>query len=111
MKRSLTQVGEVVRAARERAPLTIKEAATLARISDTTWSNVEKGLSVSRRTQWGVCRALGWADESFDRLLDGLGPIDQPSAAELTRDELAAAVRDLTEVVKDLRAELRGGRR
>jgi hypothetical protein len=74
MTRTLAQVGELVRQRREQRDLTVKEATSLARISDTTWGKVEAGQPVSARSYRAICRALGWSEDSVDLLLQGKQP-------------------------------------
>lgn len=114
MTRTLKEVGQAVRERRDAIPLTVREAAAIAGVSDTTWGNVESGKPSNRRTRLGVCRALGWSDDSFDRLLAGEDPAEAAEAADQSpavSDDLRTAVRELTEAVRELRADLRAGRR
>lgn len=63
-----------------------------------------------------VSIALGWSGDTIEQLLAGAPPPDQPINLPMieeanTESELLAAVRDLTEVVRELREDMRRGRR
>lgn len=102
------RAGESVRRRREQLGLAQGERPP----SQATWRKVEHGIDppYRRATVTALCRSLGWTEDSYDRLLAGDDPIvvDAPTGVEPT---LLAAVIDLTEAVRELRADLRAGRR
>lgn len=88
--------------------LTQHQAASLAGVSDTTWGQVENGRHVGQRTLALVSRAM-WNDaHAWQTILEGGDPPDNAATPPLDTS-LLAAVRELTEVVRELRADL--GRR
>lgn len=110
------QLGRLAAAVRERrlelGGMTQSEAASMAGVSDTTWNQVEAGKAVSARSMAKVERALGWQVGSHALVMRGDAPI--PAGAPVDADassELLGALRELTEAVRDLRRDLRTGRR
>lgn len=100
--------GRTVKARREALGLAQGEAGPSA----ATWRKVENGRDApyAARTVTAICQALGWTLDSYDRVLEG----GEPTLAAVSDDhegDLQAAVRELTEVVRQLRADLREGRR
>lgn len=88
------------------------EAAAAAGVSDTTWNNVENGRSASERSLARIGQHL-WGDASVPAsILDGgePPPVDHTNGAT-TPPELLTAVLDLTQAVRDLREDIRRGRR
>jgi transcriptional regulator with XRE-family HTH domain len=71
-------VGREVQARRIELDLTQDEAARRSdgRVSRVTWGRIENAASksYSARTLVGVCRALGWSDDSVHRIFRGLEP-------------------------------------
>lgn len=107
MIRTPADVGLLVRDRRKFLRLSVREAAQRGGISHTTWYDVEKGRPTTDDTRIGVCRALDWTDDSFDRLLAGEDPVEQdrsstrqPEAAPW--DQLLEGQRRITEMLEAL---------
>lgn len=100
--------------------LSKRRCATLAGLSNTTWSNVENGERVEPLTRQSVARTLGWPDDALDRINGGEDPATlpavTPTAALSTEERLAAteaAIAELLDLVADIREHLgidQGGR-
>ena len=71
------RLGEVIRAARARAGMSIHEAATHAGMSPTTWGRIERGedISVRAQTYSAIEQVAGWEPGSITRILGGGDPI------------------------------------
>lgn len=110
MEPDLQRVAEAVRQRRlELDGLTQAEAAGRAGVSDTTWNQVETGKPVGPRSRVKIAHSLGWRPISFDAIARGGEPIPldlPPTDGPGSDDELVQAVRELTEVVRLLRADL-----
>lgn len=90
---------------------TQSEAASMAGVSDTTWNQVETGKAVNERSLAKISQAL-WNDPlAGSRILEGQEPPDVAAPGPAPAGELLRAIRELTEAVRDLRADLREGRR
>ncbi len=112
MEHDLQRLGDAVRRRRKvDLRLTVREASQLAKVSVTTWTNVEQGRSVGEDSYLGIDKALGWAAGSHELVLRDEDPIEVPTANAVPEDELLAAVRELTVAVRELRRDLREGRR
>lgn len=94
------RVASAVRRRRGEIGLTQDEAAELAGIGLSTWTNVEsaRGESYRPKTLVAICRALGWKSDSIERLLIGEpaevadGQTDgSPAVNELVRSALDRA--------------------
>lgn len=75
--------------------------------SAATWRKVEKALDppYAERTVRAVCAALGWQQDSFDRILSG----EPPHPAVMPEDDpLVTAVRELTQALDRLADRLGG---
>ena len=108
-----TLVGIAVEHRREQLNLSKRAAAARAGISEIVWRQIESGLrqiapqqyaeaSPGRRSRLGVCRALGWSDDSIERLLAGqppglldVSPPDDLVALQERVERLAAQVERL----------------
>lgn len=81
------RVAEEVQRRRLQLNLTQEEAARRSdgRISRATWQKVESALgqSYSARTVMGICRALGWTDDSIHRVMKELPPIEVESEEQV----------------------------
>lgn len=94
-----------------RGGLTQAQAAAAAGVSDTTWNQVEAGKPVSDRSLAKIGQAL-WGDAMAPAgILEGGDPPDDAPVVDATQPELLRAVRDLTEAVRELREDMRRGRR
>lgn len=111
----MPQVDRLAEAVRERrlamGGKTQSEAAAIAGVSDTTWNQVETGKTVSERSLAKISQALWGNSYAGARILDGGDPPEEVPAGAAPTGELLRAIRDLTEAVRDLRADLREGRR
>lgn len=90
---------------------TQSEAAAIAGVSDTTWNQVETGKAVSERSLAKISQALWGSSSIAAKILEGEEPPDDVPAGAAPTGDLLRAIRDLTEAVRDLRADLREGRR
>lgn len=108
----LQRLAEAVRARRlSMGGLTQGQAATAAGVSDTTWNQIETGKAVSVRSLAKVGQSL-WGDPAAPlAILEGGDPPSTDHQAVTGQDDLLQAVRDLTEVVRELREEMRRGQR
>lgn len=107
-------------------------AAEIAEVAESVWRQIESGKKTrsagvvvapnpSAETRARVCRALGWTDNSIDKLLRGEKAVERPgwkqpppppapaakpakSAESAEVAELAAQVEALTAVVAELKA-------
>lgn len=110
MTADLRRLAEAIRRRRlSLGGMTQTEAAKRAGVSDTTWNQVERGHAVSERSLAKIEQALEWKPGSLDQIMRGDEPLPS-DGQEAPKDELLTAVRDLTELVRDLRADLRRGR-
>lgn len=96
--------------------LTQAEAANLADVSELTWANVENGKehSPKEKTVKGMCHALKWTTDSFDRIRRGEPPrvkgstrTDLEEVLEVVQ-EVAQQVRDLARRFQNLEERLSG---
>lgn len=108
------RVAETVKRRRTELGLSQRQAARLADdLSPTTWGSLEKRMQpVSPLSAAAMSKALQWTPDSIARILDGGDPEEvAPPAPDLpegaTEAELVQAVRDLTEAVRQLRADMR----
>lgn len=79
-ERANQRVGAAVKARREELGLEQKDCVQRARglVGRTTWQAVEAAEDASSFTRpvlLGVCVALGWRDDAFDRVKDGREPV------------------------------------
>jgi transcriptional regulator with XRE-family HTH domain len=101
-----TWIGQQVRQRREALGFTQKEAAEAAGVSEPTWGLLENGRQEGYKplTLRGVCRALGWAGDSFDRMAAGKEPRLLQSA-RVNLSDLGAE--DLAHLLEEAAARLR----
>lgn len=87
--------------------LTQAEAARRSGVSDTTWNQIEAGKAVSERSLAKIGQAL-WNDATVPTaILGGAEPPAVNGVATPPAGDLEQAVRELTAMVRELRAELR----
>ena len=85
-----THIGQHLAARRLTRKLSMREAAKIAGISATTWSDMEKGAyPPSDSTQRKVAGALGWSLDWLERLAAGGEPeeVSRPGAVDQSRLE------------------------
>lgn len=72
---NLARLGQLARERRaELDHLTVKEAALIADVSDTTWTSMEAGNPASAKTYKGMELALAWKPGSAEAVLAGGNP-------------------------------------
>lgn len=86
--RDLDRLAKYVKAHRLEAYPSRMAAAEAAGVSKDTWQRVEEGLPVREKTYAKICRALGWAADSWITVAEGGEPV---LAEETKRDGAAAA--------------------
>lgn len=109
---SWADVGELVKQRRQALRLSLRDVAPIAAVSVSTWHGLENGKRIAEQSRVKIAQALRWPDDAIDRLLDGADPADfeeqdEPSNWEA---ELVQTIRGLTEVVRELRAEVKMAR-
>lgn len=90
----------------EMGGLTQAEAAKRAGVSDTTWTQIERGQPVSERSLAKISQALWGNPRAGADILAGKAAPEAPPP-ETPRDDLVQVVLDLTEEVRRLREEIR----
>lgn len=88
--------GQRIRRRRLALDLTIRQAASRAQVSDTTWGALEAGRPVSDRTVRRATQALEWPPDAIDRLLAGEDPDDWDDPTSADVGGFAALGLDLT---------------
>jgi hypothetical protein len=117
------RLGSLVRNRRETLGLSVKDATSGRKISDTTWSKLESGEEISAPKLAQVPPAIRWTSDSPRRVLDGAEPIELDAESDAMRgghggtegwpawledwlrgeiNSIRAAVRALAEQVADL---------
>lgn len=85
--------GQRIRERRLDLDLTIQQAARIAEVSDTTWTNLEHGLPVRERSRRKILRVLGWSSADYGAMLGGEEPEPgQPIGLEPNLDDRVSAL-------------------
>lgn len=116
-------MAEAVEARRKERGLSPSDLATVAGLTIQGLAPVRNGKrrQYQDRVRNGVARALAWPTDWYERLEAGedwrtfpepspAAPPPPPTASDATTPELLQAVRDLTQVVRELREDMRRGR-
>jgi transcriptional regulator with XRE-family HTH domain len=106
----LVDLGSAVRDRRTECQLSMREAATLAGISPTAWSDLEAGKHPpSLKTQRGVAKALDWNRAWAQMVTDGEDPpaVISPATLEGTLTRIVTMLEELTRRVADQHADLK----
>lgn len=101
------RVASAVRTRRESIPLTHRQAVDAVKAgSISTWSAIERAErpGYTRATLTTICNALGWREDSIDRIMAGGEPI-VVEASDLSRRvaALEAQLEEVLEVLEELR--------
>lgn len=86
-------IGDAVRARREELAMSQHDAAEAAGVSVPTWGVIENARQdgYKPRTVMRVCRALKWQADAFERIDQGLEPVEAASTRSVVSVPVAIA--------------------